>query len=218
MTLRHWAAVLALLVPAPALAHPHVFISAGIEVLFGSDGRAEAVRISWTYDELFSLMILEDRGLDPDYDGVLTEAETAALSGFDMAWDPDFPGDTYALLGELPQPLGRPEDSSASLADGMITSVHTRRFAAPIALDGQALVIQAYDPGFYTAYSIDTEPRVTGRAECSAVTYEPDQAAAEAMLAQMLEEYSGEDIEAGLFPAVGAAFADEVRVTCAAPS
>jgi ABC-type uncharacterized transport system substrate-binding protein len=59
-----------LLLPAPALAHPHVFVDASVEVVFDAQNRATGLRIGWTYDDLFSLMIVEDRGLDPDYDSV----------------------------------------------------------------------------------------------------------------------------------------------------
>jgi ABC-type uncharacterized transport system substrate-binding protein len=218
MHLRSWVTIGLMLLPAPALAHPHVFISAGIEVLFDAEGQAYGVRVSWTYDELFSLMILEDRGMDQDFDGVLTAAETSDLAGFDMQWDADFPGDTYALLGDAPLALGRPEDFATSFADSMLTSVHTRRFAAPVAVADLPLVIQSYDPSFYTAYTIDAEPKLSGAGDCVAQTFEPDRDLADAKLAQLMEEYSGADLEAGAFPAVGAAYADEVRVTCAARS
>ncbi len=48
----------------PALAHPHVFIDTAIEAIMSPDGRVDAIRISWTYDEFYTLMILEERGLD----------------------------------------------------------------------------------------------------------------------------------------------------------
>ena len=66
-----------LLAPALAEAHPHIFVSTGIEVLFDPEGRATALRISWTYDEMFSLMMVQENGLDPDGDNVLTKAELA---------------------------------------------------------------------------------------------------------------------------------------------
>ena len=38
-------------VSQPALAHPHVFVDTGLEVIFDEQGRATGIRISWTYDE-----------------------------------------------------------------------------------------------------------------------------------------------------------------------
>lgn len=89
-----------------ALAHPHVFVDTGVELRFDAEGRLEALRIVWVYDDFVSLMIVAERGLDPDGDGVLTEAETAALTGFDMQWDEGFAGDTYLLADGRDLALG----------------------------------------------------------------------------------------------------------------
>lgn len=202
----------------PAVAHPHVFIDATVEVIFDAEGRASALRIGWTYDDLFSLVMVEERGLDPDYDGTLTAEETARLSGFDMNWDPGFPGDTYALLGEAPLDLSRPKDWTAVYADGRITSTHLRSFDQPVDLGAGPLVVQVYDPGFYTAYGIVGTPVLTGREGCVAEVFEPDRAAADAILTAAIEELAGSPDVEGDFPAVGAAYAEEVRVTCDAPS
>ena len=35
-----------------------------------------AIRVTWTYDDFYTLMIMEERGLDPDGDG------------FACSWDP----------------------------------------------------------------------------------------------------------------------------------
>jgi ABC-type uncharacterized transport system substrate-binding protein len=201
----------------PALAHPHVWIDAGIEVILNDRNEATGLRISWTYDDLYSLYIVGDMGLDPDWDGKLTPEEEARLSGFDMKWDPGFPGDTYALLGEASLALSRPQDWSASYAEGKITSTHLRTFDAPVPVGETPLVVQVYDPGYYVAYGIPVDPVVTGGQVCTAQVFVPDLGAAEQELLAALSEYTPDvDLEAE-FPAVGAKFAEEVRVTCAAP-
>jgi polyphosphate kinase len=58
---------------------------------------------------------------------------------------------------------------------------------------------------------------VTGGKDCTAEIFQPDLAAADTAFAAALEEYYGSDLE-GDFPAVGAAYADEVRLTCPARS
>ena len=211
------ATVIILGMAAPALAHPHVFIDTGIEVIFDAQGRAEALRISWTYDDLISLALLSDRGMDEDFDGVLTPAELAALNGFDMRWPPGVPGDTYALLGSAPLLLSGPSEWTVSYADARITSTHLRRFDAPVAISDAPLVVQVYDTGYYTAYTIVGDPVLTGAVTCQAEAFEPDREAADAILQQSITELAGGDAE-GDFPAVGAAYAEEVRVTCNAPS
>lgn len=200
-----------------AVAHPHIFIDTGVEVIFDDQVSATALRITWTYDDLFSLIIIEDRGLDPDFDGVLTADETAALQGWDMQWDPGFAGDTYALRGDVALALSGPSEWTAGYVDGRLTSTHLRRFAEPVPMD-QSLVVQSYDPGFYSAYTVEPEVRLTGGEGCSAQVFEPDRKAADARLQAAIAEQAGtEDLE-GAFPAIGAAYAEEVRITCAAPS
>lgn len=201
-----------------AAAHPHVWIDTRIEVILDADNRSTGVRISWTYDDLYSLYVVGDMGLDPDWDGSLTAEETARLSGFDMNWAADFPGDTYALLGEAELPLSRPKDWTASYADGKITTTHLRSFATPVALSGTVpLILQAYDPGYYIAYSIPFDPVLTGGQGCKAQVLVPDLDAVESELLAALSEFTPDiDLEAE-FPAVGAKFAEEVRVTCNAP-
>lgn len=201
----------------PALAHPHVWIDTKIEVILNDQNEATGVRVSWTYDDLYSLYVVGDMGLDPDWDGKLTPEEETRLSGFDMKWDPEFPGDTYTLLGDQPLALSRPKDWTASYAEGKITSTHLRSFDAPVPVGQTPLTVQVYDPGYYVAYSIPFDPVVTGGSGCSAKVFVPDVGAAEEELLAALSEFTPDvDLEAE-FPAVGANFAEEVRVTCAAP-
>ena len=214
-------AILAVLIMGaalPAAAHPHMFVDAGVEVIFDDQGRAEALRITWIYDDLTSLGIVSDRGMDADFDGILTPEDLAALSGFDMEWDAGFAGDTYALQSAVPLGLSGPSDWTAGYADAKLTSSHLRRFAAPVVVAADPLVVQTYDPSYYVAYSIVSDTVLTGAPACTAQTFAPDRAAADAILQASITEMAGGGDAEGDFPAVGAAYADEVRITCAAPS
>ena len=201
-----------------AFSHPHIFVDAAIEVIFDDQHRATALRVTWAYDDLFSLMIVEERNMDPDFDGILTPEETAAIQGFDMAWDAGYPGDTYALLGEVPQALSGPSDWVATYADGRLTSTHLRRFEAPVPVADQPLVVQVYDPSFYTAYTIAAATTLTGAPDCTAQTFEPDREAADQILQDAIAEQAGSSDIEGAFPAIGADYSEEVRITCAARS
>lgn len=206
-----------MMAPVPALAHPHAWIDAKVEVILNDANQATAVRITWVYDNLYSLYVVSDRGMDVDWDGKLTPEEEVALSGFDMDWDEGFPGDTYALLGDAALPLSRPEDWTATYVDERVTTTHLRSFDAPVALGDLPLIVQLYDPGYYVAYAIPYDPVVTGGVGCSAQVFVPDLDEAAAELQAALSEYTPDiDLEAE-FPAIGAAYAEEVRVTCPAP-
>jgi ABC-type uncharacterized transport system substrate-binding protein len=209
---------LAALAPLPAAAHPHVFIDATVEVIFDDAGRAEGLRIGWTYDDFFSMMIIEDRALDPDYDAVLTPEAVEALAGFDMQWDEGFPGDTYAFMADAALALERPTDWSADYAEGKITSTHVRRFQTPVAVAETPLIVKVYDPGFYTAYAVTGTPTLTGRDDCTVEVFTPDtDAADDALLALLAQMPTTADIEVA-YPEVGASYAQDIRVTCSAGS
>lgn len=210
------AAVVALLA-GPAAAHPHIFIDTGLEVIFDEQGRATAVRVAWVYDDFYSLMMVEDLKLDADHDGTLTPDEAARLAGFDMAWDADYEGDLFVLLGEAAQKLGRPRDWTARYEDGRIISTHLRMLDVPLAVGADPLVLQVYDPGFYTAYTILGTPVLSGPGAggCAVQVFEPDLTEADKQLQAMLQEYTADQSLEQDFPAVGAAYAEEARVTCA---
>lgn len=208
--------VLMLLSTAPAGAHPHIFIDTRFEVILNDRNEATALRIGWTYDDLYALLIFGDLSLDPDGDGVLTPEEEARLNGFDMKWIEGFEGDTYVLMDGTPLAISGPRDWTASWQDGKLSSTHIRDLLTPVPVGEVPLVIQAYDPGYYVAHVILPPAVVTGGTGCSAQIYEADLDAADAALqAALLEFAPGSDVE-GQFPTVGAKFSDEVRVTCGA--
>lgn len=193
----------------PAAAHPHVFMETALEVIRDAEGRAVSLRVTWTYDPFFSLVLITERGLDPDGDGSLTEAETAALQGFDMQWEPGFPGDTYAFAGEVPVALSGPRDGVARYEGGQIVSSHIRDLAEPVA---GLLVVKNYDPTYYTEYTI----RDVVAEGCAVEIVAPDLTAAERELQAQLALIPADGDTEAEFPEVGAAFAQEVRVTCGA--
>lgn len=192
-----------------AAAHPHVFMDTALEVIRDAEGRAVSLRVTWTYDPFFSLVLITERGLDPDGDGSLTEAETAALQGFDMQWEPGFPGDTYAFAGQVPVALSGPRDGVARYEGGQIVSSHIRDLAEPVA---GLLVVKNYDPTYYTEYTI----RDVVAEGCAVEIVAPDLTAAERELQAQLALIPADGDTEAEFPEVGAAFAQEVRVTCGA--
>lgn len=209
--------VLGLGLASPALAHPHVFVDTSLEVIFDDHGLVTGLRISWTYDEYYSLVIVEERGIDLDYDGTATAVEATALAGFDMAWDASFAGDTYALMAKVDLALSRPSDFTAVYAGGKITSSHLRTFDAPLKIEAAELIVQSYDPSYYSAYAIIGTPALTdGPVGCTVGVFAPDENAADAILQAAIDEQAGSTDVESTFPAIGAAYSDEARVTCIA--
>ncbi|WP_306734511.1 DUF1007 family protein [Marimonas arenosa] len=194
-----------------AAAHPHIFVSTGL-TLVRDEGRLVGVEVVWQYDEFYSLLVLEDMGLDADYDGTLTDAELAQLDGFDMNWIEGFAGDLYAMQAGRAVRLGPPERRGTTLSEGKITSRHFRPVEGGTA--GEAWTFKPYDPTFYTAY--DMGLGVSGPDGCEVKIVAPDIGAAQEKLLAELAQIP-EDGESD-YPQVGEQFAETVVVTCAAGS
>ncbi|MCX7645520.1 MAG: DUF1007 family protein [Rhodobacteraceae bacterium] len=210
---------LALAAGTAAEAHPHVFIDTGLELVFDASGMLSGVRVTWSYDEFTSLLVLEDRGLDPDHDGVLTPEELAKLDGFDMNWDEGWPGDLYLRAGGEEIGLSRPVEHDARLENGRIVTTHLRALDRPVPVEGPGVVLAAYDPTYYVAYALSLPIGFTGRDDCAAEITPPDLTAAnQKLLAAMAELSADETLEDYDLPPVGEDFADRLTVTCGAPS
>ena len=213
--MRWLSLVLLSLAPAPLAAHPHVFVDTGVEMIFDEGGRLTHLRVTWAYDEFYSLMLLEEMGLDRDMDGVLTEAEEAQLSGFDAQWVEGFNGDTVARLGREDLTLSGPMEPTATAEAGRIVSSHLRAVEGAPRLAGRVLSVLPYDETFYTAYEVTRPVTLRGRPDCAIEKIVPD---IDAKLAQMrdmlLRIDENADLEENDIPLVGAEFATEIRVTC----
>ncbi|WP_223427932.1 DUF1007 family protein [Tateyamaria pelophila] len=199
---------LALFLPLAARAHPHVFVDAKLRLQINEEGVFEGIEVAWTYDDFYSLLLLADMGLTPDAQGGLEHNQLVLLDGFDLQWIEGFAGDTIAARDGEPVTLGPPEGRGIKVEDGLITSTHFRAATGPA--DG--LVIKAFDPTFYTAYSLIGPVDVS--ASCRAIIQTADLDAAYTMVEELLYATPSAEAEDD-YPEVGEAFADTVFVTCA---
>ena len=60
----------------PAFAHPHVFVNNKMTVVFDG-GMLQGISFTWTFDEMFSNMILAD--YDPKHTGQFNAAQVKAV-------------------------------------------------------------------------------------------------------------------------------------------
>jgi len=205
--------ILTSLTAAPLAAHPHVFIDTGFELILDEAGQMTHVRVSWQYDDFYSLLITEDMALDSHGDGVLAEEEIATLTGFDMKWDKSFNGDLMMTEGDNLVALSRPQEATASFADGRITTTHLRALEVPL-VPGKTLIVKAYDPTYYSAYEVTGPVTVTGDGVChvrqKAPDLDTDLMALQEQLATLDAQTDPQD--AGL-PDIGAQMAGNVIVT-----
>ncbi|NOD77149.1 MULTISPECIES: DUF1007 family protein [unclassified Ruegeria] len=214
--MRWMLAAITCCLPIPALAHPHVFIDTGLEFIVDESGNLTHVRVTWAYDELFSLLQLEDMRLDQDGDGALTEGEEAILTGFDAQWIEGYNGDLVVTAGGVQVDLSGPMSPHATTEDGRIVTTHLRAVEGG-SVPASALSAKAFDETYYTAYEVTRPVIVTGPATCQMERFDPD---IDGQLAQMqaflLTLDADYDLEENDIPLVGENFATEIRISCPA--
>ena len=173
-------------------------------------GALNEVELSFAYDEFFSLLILEDMGVDQDADGVLTKADKKKLFGFDVDnWPDGFDGDFYVGLDGQHVDLPRSVATGIDLVDGKIIATQTR--AIPAVPAAQA-VIRQYDPTFYVHYTLK-DVVVEGPCDASIAPYDPS--ASEQALMDALENITDDQIDV---LELGIYYADKIQLTCTAGS
>lgn len=204
------ALLVAALAAPPLAAHPHIFVATGLKLLRGESGLVEGVEITWRYDALYSLLVLEDMELDADFDGRLTAAELQVLNGFDLNWVEGFEGDLYAKTAKGALGLGPPERRGTRLEKGEIVSRHYRALTPP----ARAFSLKAFDPTYYTAYDLGLG--VDLPAGCEARVLKADVSAASQKVFELMGD-AVDDPDAD-YPEVGEDFADEIMIRCAAAS
>lgn len=200
---------------APAAAHPHIFTEVGYEMIFDDAGRLAALRTTWIYDELFSLLIIEDGGYDTDGDGAISEAELVGLADFDSQWPEDYDGDLHVAQGDTAVQAGPPGDWSVSWAAGQLGSVHTRSFEPPLDPAAGPITISHYDPTYYVAYEITLASVLTGRRDCTVTVDLPDlDSAAQTLQEELAALGPSTTLQEAGFPEVGDLFAETAVLTC----
>lgn len=197
-----------------AQAHPHIFVSVEVAVVYENDLPA-AVELAWIYDDYFSLLLMTDLGLDLDGDTVLTEEEAATLAASVTEWPANFGGDLEVRQNNTLVELAGRTDHVMTYDAGIVRETHTRPIAA-LAQDDAALKIQVYDPFYYVAYELIGAVTIKGRDDCEALITPANLDAAYTLVEEVLYGRPASDVGADEeFPEVGVAFADTINVTCA---
>ena len=196
-----------------AQAHPHLFVGVDVAIIYDGDAPT-AVKLTWRYDDFFSLLLTSDLGIDLDGDLVLTDDEVATLSATVAAWPADFGGDLEVMQGGKPVGLGTRTDHTVAYVDGLISETHIRPITGPI--DPNDLTVRVYDPFYYIAYSLNGPVTFEGRDDCTAGVIPPDLNAAYSLVDELLYGRPASDVGADeAFPEVGAEFAETIVVSCA---
>jgi ABC-type uncharacterized transport system substrate-binding protein len=146
----------AVLWPCGATAHPHVFIDCGVGLLFSGD-RIDGLRVTWTFDDLFSDFILQE--FDRDRNGVLSPAEIRQIEAKHVAEFRRVKFFTAVTLNGKDVDPGPARDFTATAVKGIVTYQFTLPLSAPLASTTTVEVVPD-DPSYYIAYmATDATPQ-----------------------------------------------------------
>lgn len=173
--LRFAAAAAALLAPAAASAHPHVFVEANLEVVRDESGAVTELRHVWRFDELFSTTVLMD--FDANADNALQPEELEEVSKVvtqsigEQGWF------TEVRSGNDPVDIVAPEKIMVDYQDGQLLMFFPARLKTAVDVAAAPFRVSVSDPTYYVAMEIADESavQITGNgAACKADIYRPD--------------------------------------------
>lgn len=176
MRMKPWLlAALLGLAPLPALAHPHIFVDARLEVLSDDKGNVAELRNVWRFDEMFSSSVLLD--FDKNTDLKLDEHELAELGETMRTSLADFHYFTTITQDGKTIPIAKPDVIHVSYQDQQILVFFAVKPEKPLHLKGK-LTFGIYDPSLYTAIDFpkdsDLVPEGKSMAACKRAVVRPD--------------------------------------------
>ncbi len=129
-------------------AHPHVFAEARMEVVIGNDGKVEALRHIWRFDELFSSTVLLE--FDANANLKLEPEEAEAVGAVVKDSLSDFNYYTAVSHDGTDIPVTVPDRINVDFQDGQILMFFAVAPSRDVPLSGK-LSFGAYDPTMYAA-------------------------------------------------------------------
>jgi len=136
---------------SPALAHPHVWVTAKAEVVFAPDGKVTGVRHHWTFDEAYTAYVTQ--GLDKDGDGKLTPEELQELADENAASLNEFEYFTVLKARGKQQGFDPPREARMTMEKNQVAMSFLLPLRTPAAPSG-AVSIEIEDPTFFVYFSL----------------------------------------------------------------
>jgi ABC-type uncharacterized transport system substrate-binding protein len=141
-------------VPAPALAHPHIFAEARLEIVAGPDGTVQELRNVWRFDEVFSSSVILD--FDKNGDLKLDPHELAELGETIRTSLADYHYFSTVTLDGAQIGIKKPDVFHTTMQDKQLMLIFAVKPEKPVPLKGK-LTFGIYDPTMYTAIDFPTD-------------------------------------------------------------
>jgi ABC-type uncharacterized transport system substrate-binding protein len=143
---------------AAAQAHPHVFVTAKEQVIFGPDGKVTGIRAAWTFDDMYSSFVTQGLGAP---DQILTPQQLAPLAKTNIESLEEFGYFTVAKAGGHQLAFEAPTDYSLEESkDKLVTLFFTLPLKAPMK-PVPALNVSVYDPTYFVSFEFDEKAPVS---------------------------------------------------------
>ena len=192
---------------AAAEAHPHVWITARSEVVYGTDGAMTGVRHAWTFDEMFTTYALQ--GIATKTKGVYTREELAPLAQTNVESLKEFNFFTFAKADGRKSKFNEPIDYYLEYKDSALTLHFVLPLKAPVA--SKQLALEVFDPSYFIDFKFeDKDPikLVGAPAACRMEFQRPNDATATAQRLNENNFMNGDNSN------YGAMFANKITVNC----
>ena len=196
---------LTMLAAPAAQAHPHVWITATSELLYGPDGSITGVRHAWTFDDMFSTYALQ--GIETKTKGVYSREELAPLAQTNVESLKEFAYFTFAKADGKKEKFQEPTNYFLEYKASALTLHFTLPLKAPV--KSKQLALEVFDPSYFIDFKFDEKDPiklVDAPAACRMQFQRPNDGEAKKLSEQMFA--SGDNSN------YGAMFANKVTVDC----
>ena len=166
---------LAALMPISALAHPHIFAEARLEVVAGADGTVSELRNVWRFDEMFSSSVILD--FDKNTNLQLDPEELADVGQVVLESLEEFSYYTSITEDGKDVKVGKPDKINVDFKDGQLLMFFVLKPGETMPLKGK-MTFGVYDPTMYAAMDFSTDDDLAligdGFSACKREVVRPD--------------------------------------------
>ncbi|WP_194164615.1 DUF1007 family protein [Microvirga thermotolerans] len=199
---------------APALAHPHVWVTARAELVYDREGRITGIRHAWTFDKAYSAFVTQ--GLDRNGDGKLTPDELQDLAKENTESLVEFDYFTVLKSSGRKQDFDAPRDYRMAYGEEALTLTYLLPLKSPAA--AKTVSLEVYDPTYFVSFTLAEGDAVAlaGAPQGCAINISrpknPDSGASAQAQAQPLSEAFFQTLTAA--STFGVQFANKAIVAC----
>ena len=201
---------------APALAHPHVWVTMRSDVVFTGDGLIKGINLEWSFDDGYTQMALD--GLDTNGDGVYSQDELDPLTRENIASLKDYGYFTVMRFNGEKQEIGEVADYGQIWSNGKLELHFQVPLKKPIDPRKGEFMVKVYDPEFFIAMDYEPDDPVTvigGMPAACKLVVKPVPTDAELDQTRTMLASKGKDWKPEVAEDFGAMFAQPVSIACA---